>query len=90
MDAPNVGLQYDSYHAQMIHGDALEVFDSYRPLIQHIQLGDTPERGAPGSGDIDFRALFKAIKKSKYKGWISGEYKPNGPTEGTLDWMKLA
>jgi len=87
--AENVALQFDSYHAQMIHADALAVFEKFRPLIKHIQIGDTPDRGPPGSGDIDFPALFKAIKKSKYKGWISGEYNPFGPTEATLDWMKL-
>ena len=90
LGAKNVGLQYDSYHSQMIHGDAVATFEKYRPLIRHIQVGDTPERGAPGTGDVDFAALFEAIKASAYEGWISGEYTPNGPTETTLDWMKSA
>lgn len=85
--ADNVALQYDSYHAQMIHGDALAVFKDYTGLIGHIQIGDTPERGAPGTGDVDFGALFEAIKSSGYSGWISGEYHPGGRTEDTLDWM---
>ena len=88
LGAKNVGLQYDSYHAQMIHGDAVATFEKYRPLIRHVQIGDTPERSAPGTGGVDFKALFKAIKTSKYEGWISGEYTPNGPTESTLEWMK--
>ena len=86
--ADNMALQYDSYHSQMIHGDAVATYEKYLPLIRHVQIGDTPERGAPGTGDVDFKALFKAIKASGYKGWISGEYHPNGPTEATLDWMK--
>lgn len=87
VDAPNVGLQYDSYHAQMIHGDAVAVFDKYTALIRHIQIGDTPDRGAPGTGDVDFDALFARIKASDYSGWISAEYRPDGPTENTLNWM---
>jgi len=89
VNAPNLRLQFDSYHAQMIHGDAVKVFNTYRDMITHVQLGDTPSRGVPGSGDVDFSALFNAMHTSGYEGWISGEYTPNGPTEGTLDWMKL-
>lgn len=88
VDAPNVGLQYDSYHAQMIHGDAVAVFEQYLPLIRHIQIGDTPDRAAPGKGDVDFDGLFARIRASDFAGWISGEYRPDGPTEGTLGWMQ--
>jgi len=87
VDAPNVRLQFDSYHAQMIHGDAVAVFNTYRELIVHAQLGDTPARGAPGTGDVDFAALFEAMRAAKYSGWISGEYTPGPSTEATLGWM---
>lgn len=87
---PNVALQYDSFHAQMIHGDAVAVFERYHSLIAHVQLGDAPERSAPGSGTVDFPALFAALHARGYAGWISGEYLPGGvATEETLDWMKL-
>tara|TARA_R110002049_G_scaffold44333_5_gene130080 strand:- start:130870 stop:131655 length:786 start_codon:yes stop_codon:yes gene_type:complete len=89
VDAPNVALQYDSYHAQMIHGDAVAVFDQYRDLIRHVQIGDSPERSAPGTGDVDFAMLFGRLRDSGYDGWISGEYHPGGPTEETLGWMQL-
>lgn len=90
VDAPNVALQYDSYHAQMIHGDAVEVFESCKDRAAHIQIGDTPDRGPPGSGAVDFAALFAAIDGSGYDGWISAEYTPGAPTEQTLDWMNIA
>ena len=88
IDAQNVALQFDSYHAQMIHGDAVDVFEKYQTLIRHIQIGDAPDRGPPGSGDVDFDVLFGVIHDSGYTGWISGEYAPNGPTDDTLGWMK--
>lgn len=87
VDAPNLKLQFDSYHAQMIHGDAVEVFLSYRDLIVHVQIGDTPDRSAPGTGDVDFPGLFAALGGSGYDGWVSGEYTPGGATEATLKWM---
>ena len=88
VDAPNVALQYDSYHAQMIHGDAVAVFEEYRPMTRHIQIGDTPGRGVPGSGEVDFARLFDRIESSGYDGWISAEYHTGGRTEDTLNWMK--
>ena len=87
IDAPNVALQFDSFHAQMIHGDAVAVFEEYAPLIRHVQLGDTPARGAPGTGDVDFDSLFAALRERGYDGWVSGEYHPGEPTEETLGWV---
>lgn len=89
VDAPNLKLQFDSYHAQMIHGDAAKVFNTYRDLIGHVQIGDMPDRGAPGTGDVDFSALFTALRAAGYKDWISGAYTPDGDTDETLNWMKL-
>jgi hydroxypyruvate isomerase len=88
VNAPNLKLQFDTYHAQMIHGDAVAVYMEYRKLIAHVQIGDTPSRGAPGSGDVDFAELFATLKSDGYDGWISGEYTPGPTTEITLDWMK--
>ncbi|WP_299371992.1 TIM barrel protein [uncultured Tateyamaria sp.] len=87
VDAPNLGLQYDSYHAQEITGDALGTFHAMRPLIRHIQIGDAPGRVTPGRGRVDFAALFAAIDASGYDGWVSAEYTPKGRTETDLAWM---
>lgn len=89
VDAPNIRLQFDSFHAQMIHGDAVAVFKSYRDLIVHVQVGDAPDRSSPGSGTVDFNALFAVMRDTGYDGWVSGEYTPGPNTNATLDWMKL-
>ncbi|MEL7099167.1 MAG: TIM barrel protein [Pseudomonadota bacterium] len=86
--APNLGLQYDSYHAARIHGDPLAVFERCRPYIRHIQIGDAPDRSAPGTGTIDFPALFAAIDASGYTGWTAAEFHPKGRTDKELGWMK--
>lgn len=86
--ADNVGLQFDSYHAQMIHGDAVAVFNTYAPLIRHVQIADAPARSAPGMGSVDFEALFAAIKKAGYQGYVGAAYVPAGRTEDTLNWMR--
>jgi hydroxypyruvate isomerase len=88
VDRPNVWLQYDAYHAQKIHGDALGIWHEYGARAAHVQIGDTPDRRAPGTGEIDFPALFAAIDASGYDGWISAEYHPGGRTEDSLGWMR--
>ena len=88
VDRPNVQLQYDSYHAQMIHSDALAVWDRYRHLVGHVQIGDAPGRSEPGTGTVDFAALFKAVEDSGYSGWISAEYNPTrSTTVDSLAWL---
>lgn len=87
VDAPNLRLQFDSYHAQMIHGDAVAVFEQYKDIIIHVQIGDTPSRGAPYTGNVDFAALFAAMRSAGYEGWVSGEYSPGSDTRSTLGWM---
>ncbi len=88
VDAPNVGLQYDSYHAAMITGDPLAVWQEYGALARHVQVGDAPGRCEPGAGRIDFAALFDALRASGYDGWVSAEYNPSGQTEDCLEWLR--
>ena len=88
VDRPNVGLQYDSYHAHVIHGDAARVWAEQGHRAVHVQVGNPPNRSEPAAGDIDFPALFAAIDASGYAGWISAEYNPTTKrTEDSLQWM---
>ena len=90
VDRANVGLQYDSFHAQMIHGDALPVWHRFGDRAFHAQLGAAPDRSEPGRGPTDFKALFAAIDASGYNGWVSAEYTPStARTEDSLHWMRL-
>ncbi|MBW4706880.1 TIM barrel protein [Roseobacter sp. YSTF-M11] len=88
LQAPNVGLQFDTYHAQMIHGDCLAVFEAHRKWVRHIQIGDAPGRSPPFSGQVDFDRFFAAVGASGYAGWISAEYTPTMPTEDSLGWLQ--
>jgi len=88
VNAPNVRLQFDAYHAQKITGDVLGAWAVVRDDVVHVQVGQTPDRTAPDQGEIDYKAFFAQLKKDGYKGWISGEYVPADRTELSLDWIK--
>ena len=87
--ADNLFLQYDIYHMQRmqrIEGALADGIGKYLPLIGHMQLADVPGRHEPGTGVIDFRALFALVDELGYKGWIGCEYHPVGETAAGLGW----
>ncbi len=91
VDRSNIGLQYDSFHAHMIHGDALEIWHRYHDRFIHAQIGAAPDRSEPGRGPTDFASLFEAMDHSGYTGHVSAEYTPSKPlTTQTLGWMRAS
>lgn len=87
VNRPNVGLQYDTYHAHMIHGDAHDIWAKHGYRATHVQIGNPPDRSDPVQGPVDFSALFAQLDADGYNGWISAEYNPKGRTEDGLGWM---
>jgi len=88
VDVPHLGLQFDTCHACQIHGDVADIWERVKDHVTHIQLAQSPSRSSPDvAGDIDFVKFGKQIKKDGYKGWVSGEYTPDGLTGSSLNWM---
>ena len=87
IDRPNVRLQYDIYHAQIIAGDLARTLEAQIGRIGHVQVADNPGRHEPGSGEIAYPFLFDLLDRLGYDGWVGCEYKPRGTTEGGLGWM---
>ena len=85
---PNIELQYDFYHMQIMEGDLIATFTELLPSIGHVQFADNPGRHEPGTGEINYGAVFAAIDTSGYSGWVSAEYHPSGVTEDSLDWFR--
>ena len=81
------GLQFDVYHAAMLGLDPAPTFTRYLPRIRHVQFADCPGRHEPGTGKLDFRAIFRTIRESAYAGWVGAEYHPATATAASLDWM---
>lgn len=83
----NVKFQYDIYHMQRMEGELINTVTGIMDRIGHIQLADNPGRHEPGSGEINFGNVFKAIDGAGYDGWIGCEYIPAGDTEAGLGWL---
>lgn len=52
----------------------LAEFDQFEHLIGHVQIADWPGRGAPGTGNGDWQALWDRLKRSHYSDFIGCEY----------------
>ena len=87
IDAPNLRLQFDAYHAQKITGDVLGTWARVRDLVAHVQVAQTPHRTAPDQSDIDYAAFFARLDADGYRGWVSGEYTPASDTAASLGWI---
>jgi hydroxypyruvate isomerase len=86
--APNVRIQFDFYHMQIMGGDLLKRFEKYLPLIGHVQIAAVPSRNEPDAGEVNFPLVFETMDRLGYKGWIGCEYKPKTRTEDGLGWAK--
>jgi hydroxypyruvate isomerase len=85
---PNIRLQYDVYHMQIMEGDLLRSIERLLPAIGHIQIADNPGRHEPGSGEIAFERLLPAIDALGYNGHIGCEYLPAAGTIEGLAWAE--
>jgi len=85
----NLFVQYDIYHMQVMEGDIARTLQKYLPRIGHVQLADNPGRNEPGTGEINYRFLFRYLDQIGYGGWIGCEYKPRTSTTEGLGWHAM-
>jgi hydroxypyruvate isomerase len=87
--APNVGFLADLYHLAKMGEDVADVLGRYRESILHVQVADSPGRGAPGTGTVDFEPLFARLAAQGYDGWVGLEYAPPDGGDSTAGFWWL-
>jgi len=88
VEADNLYLQYDLYHAQRMEGELAATLEKHMARIAHVQLADNPGRHEPGTGEINYPFLFAHLDRIGYRGWVGCEYKPAAGTEAGLRWRQ--
>lgn len=86
--APNLMVQMDFYHVQIVEGDIAMKVRKYLPHVGHIQVAGVPERNEPDTGEVNYGYLFRLLDQLGYDGWIGCEYRPAKGTVEGLGWMK--
>jgi len=85
---PNLRLQFDIYHRQIIHGDIAMALRRLMPMIGHIQIAGVPERHEPDIGEVNYPYLFKMLDEMQYGGFVGCEYNPKAGTLAGLGWLR--
>ena len=99
IDAPNLKVQFDLYHCQIVEGDVASKIRQYLPTgrVGHFQIAGVPERHEPDVGELHYPYLFDVIDQVAaqcgWVGWVGCEYRPRlgvstGATTRGLGWMR--
>jgi 2-dehydrotetronate isomerase len=87
LNLPNLRLQFDIYHRQIIHGDVTRGLQRLLPITGHIQISSAPERNEPTTGELDDVRILEIIDSLNYPGFVGCEYRPRGGTLEGLGWL---
>ena len=85
---PNLQLQLDLYHVQIMEGDLAHRIRALAGRYPHIQIAGNPGRHEPDVGEINYPFLFDLLDEIGYAGWIGCEYRPKGETRAGLGWAR--
>lgn len=99
LKAPNLKVQFDLYHCQIVEGDIETKIRHYLPTgrVGHFQIAGVPMRHEPDLGELNYPHLFRVIdevaQSCHWQGWVGCEYRPSrgavaGATSAGLSWMR--
>ncbi|MBI3666388.1 MAG: TIM barrel protein, partial [Acidobacteria bacterium] len=82
--SPNVKILFDIYHVQIMEGNLIDTIRKNIAHIGHFHVGDVPGRNEPGTGEINYGNVFKAIHQLGFRNFVAMEYRPSKDPMATL------
>ncbi len=91
VDSPNVKINWDLYHMQLTEGNLVANIRDGIDQIGYLQVADVPGRNQPGSGELNYEFIFKAVREAGYAGPIGLECWPDesGEEQAIADLVAL-
>jgi hydroxypyruvate isomerase len=74
VNSPSCKILFDIYHMQRNEGDLIKGIDRGYEEISYYQIGDNPGRNEPGTGEVNYKNIFKHLFNKGYKGMLGMEH----------------
>jgi len=84
VDNPHVRLLFDLYHEQVQQGNVIRTLTEAAPQAAVFHVADNPGRNDPGTGEMNYPNIYKAIQKTGFAGYLTMEYLPLGEPVASL------
>lgn len=81
---PRIRLLFDIYHEQVQVGDVIRSIREAAAYVKVFHIADNPGRNDPGTGEMNYDNIYKAIQKINYDGYMTMEYLPLGDPVASL------
>ncbi|HCW06083.1 MAG TPA: xylose isomerase, partial [Cytophagales bacterium] len=89
VNSPACKFLFDMYHMQRNEGNIIANLDRVWDEIGYLQIGDNPGRNEPGTGEMNYKNIFKHIYDKGYKGVLGMEHgKSKEGKEGEVALIK--
>lgn len=82
--SPNIKVLYDIYHMQIMEGNIITTLRDNIDAVGYIHIADVPGRNEPGTGEINYKNVFRVLRGIGYQGLVGFEFLPTHGTEDTL------
>ncbi|MEO6829644.1 MAG: TIM barrel protein, partial [Acidobacteriaceae bacterium] len=73
---PAVTILYDFYHEQRATGNLIEKLEKNIDWVGLVHIADVPGRREPGTGEIDYRNIYRKLAQLNYNKFVAMEYQP--------------
>lgn len=88
LNRPNLSLQFDFFHNQLLHGNLIGNVERYWDRIAYFQIANPPRRNEPGVGEVDFVFVLRELARRGYDGFVGLEYEPSGTSGDAFRWIE--
>jgi D-psicose/D-tagatose/L-ribulose 3-epimerase len=72
VDHPNVGILFDTFHANIEEKDIAQGYRTVGKYLKHVHTCEN-DRGIPGTGHVEWKSVFQALRDVHYDGWLTIE-----------------
>ncbi len=88
--SPHLLMNLDLYHAQIGEGNLIELVRTSLPWVGEIQVADVPGRCEPGTGEINYPAIARALAAERYEGTIGLEAWAQSDSDAAVEAFRVA